>query len=358
MNISFGDFEEIISIPLTCRQKEKKFIEALSESTENLDYTEHGGGFVNFHNTCWLNSSLQCVLRALSPVLSKVLALEDGEFGIWSSLAFLNSSHLSSTSPIIPSNHIGALVREFCDLGEMQDCHEFLLFLLDQLREEELEIRKRLEENEEENEENKEEEERDDDGGWMEVGSQGRVLEVNHHSTTSSQQISFISSVFEGVMRVPSNKSKRRINSEPFLSLSLPFQSTKSHSLQDMIDTFCNPIKEEGKREKEIKFSTLPPNLIIHLSRFSFSSSSSKIHTQISFPLSLSLADSLYTLSSIIFHSGESLHSGHYTSAVRRSEDGAEWTLFDDIQVQSLPFTNIQEVMKSEVYLLFFSKVS
>ncbi|KAF1956523.1 ubiquitin carboxyl-terminal hydrolase 2 [Byssothecium circinans] len=123
---------------------------------------------------------------------------------------------------------------------------------------------------------------------------------------------------------------------------------------------------------KQLSIKQLPPVLSIHLKRFEHTkSTSSKIETKVSFPLTLDLypyttqgknpktaipsnhninspSNSLvYELSAVIVHKGK-IDSGHY---VNYSREGNDWFAFDDSKVV---LVSEAEVLAAEAYLLFY----
>ena len=100
---------------------------------------------------------------------------------------------------------------------------------------------------------------------------------------------------------------------------------------------FCEECNHLTEAERFIKLSSLPPILVLHINRFSHnsifnffpkyrSSASSKLCNCITIPQQLSLErwcmrkcrarPCLYQLSAVVFHTGVSVTSGHYTVAV------------------------------------------
>ena len=103
---------------------------------------------------------------------------------------------------------------------------------------------------------------------------------------------------------------------------------------------FCEECNHLTEAERFIKLSSLPPILVLHINRFSHnsifnfipkyrSSASSKLCNYITIPQRLSLErwcmrkcrarPCLYQLSAVVFHTGVSVTSGHYTVAVQSS---------------------------------------
>lgn len=105
-----------------------------------------------------------------------------------------------------------------------------------------------------------------------------------------------------------------------------------------------------------------PPRvLVVHLKRFVQNDRfgrTDKISRRVQFDEELDLSECLsrrapcsYKLTGVVVHIGSSQHSGHYV-AYARSANGV-WSLFDDSSVRQV---GIQEVLRSEAYMLFYQR--
>lgn len=151
---------------------------------------------------------------------------------------------------------------------------------------------------------------------------------------------------------------------------------------------FCDSCCHFVEAERSMLFSHLPNIVTIHLNRFatqvwglSSSVTVNKVTGNIAIPLSLCLKpwctddckdrDRIYELFSVVFHSGTSCSSGHYTSCVRAKEclaiapSGAhieqdKWLYFDDDLVEYLPQHKLLEMLSPlsndscTPYILFY----
>lgn len=154
---------------------------------------------------------------------------------------------------------------------------------------------------------------------------------------------------------------------------------------------FCDECGHFVEAERSVLFSHLSSVMTIHLNRFStqlwgLSSSVtvSKVGGNLAIPLSLSFEpwctndcsgkDTIYQLFAVVFHSGSSCSSGHYTACVRGKEcrqvapqdakerfDGNRWIYFDDDQLDYISQSELLEMMSplsvsaSTVYILFYT---
>ena len=110
-----------------------------------------------------------------------------------------------------------------------------------------------------------------------------------------------------------------------------------------------------------------PPNVLtLHMKRFEFGHSASKISKRIEFDIELDLAPfmsslgptgkgqpqgsgHIYDLYGVLVHHGYSVHSGHYLSYVRNSS--GVWQQCDDTRVITV---SEREVLNQQAYILFY----
>ncbi len=150
---------------------------------------------------------------------------------------------------------------------------------------------------------------------------------------------------------------------------------------------WCDSCGHLAEAERSIMFSRLPRVLTVHLNRFTTRSCGlpssvaiSKVSGNIAIPLTLSLQpwssrdcphrDKMYELFAVVFHSGSSCLSGHYTTYVRASECSAvlesknhEWILFDDDIVRKVSQATLLSLLSPlangsiTAYILFYKRL-
>ena len=152
---------------------------------------------------------------------------------------------------------------------------------------------------------------------------------------------------------------------------------------------FCDCCGHFVEAERSVLFSHLPSVITVHLNRFttqiwglSSSITVNKVSGNIAVPLSLCLKpwctndcknkERIYELFSVVFHSGTSCSSGHYTSCVRAKEcvsvapseaqiEQDQWLYFDDDLVEYLPQHKLLEMLSPlsndscTPYILFYN---
>ncbi|XP_022902444.1 ubiquitin carboxyl-terminal hydrolase 22 [Onthophagus taurus] len=128
----------------------------------------------------------------------------------------------------------------------------------------------------------------------------------------------------------------------------------------------CSNCNSHQESTKQLSMKTLPIVVCFHLKRFQHFKKGEKISTPISFPETLDMtpfmsktnnratelsSDNKYSLFTVINHDGNMINSGHYTAYVRQQQE--YWYKCSD---RMITMANIEDVLKSEAYLLFYHK--
>lgn len=196
-----------------------------------------------------------------------------------------------------------------------------------------------------------------------------------------------------GLAVFPTHHSTNRTTSSvgPYsLSWALT-QFASREQLQGENKYWCDNCGRLAEAERSIMFSNLPSVLTVHLNRFttqSWGSGSSvtvsKVSGNLAIPLFLSLKpwsstdcpgrDKMYELFAVLFHSGLTCSSGHYTTYVRAKEchhmlrsevkcpSQQKWILFDDDVVQSVSQKDFLSLLSPlaegnlTAYILFYRR--
>eukprot|EP00804_Cyclotella_cryptica_P031247 CCRYP_011069-RA/>CCRYP_011069-RA protein AED:0.07 eAED:0.07 QI:74/1/1/1/1/1/2/2088/533 len=356
-------------------------------ATENAKQLSGKVGLINMGNTCFMNSSLQC--------LSNTIPLTDYFLG-YDYRSEINHENFLGTR--------GALSTSFAELikhlwlgsercyrpedfktkleqfapqfrgYEQQDAHELLAFLLDGIHEDLNRVKKRPYI-----------EEKDCDGTNDEGDS---ILAWSNYLLRNR---SIIVDMFQGQLRntmTCRNRAKVstdgtfgcghcNVKFDPFMYLSLPI-SSNCRTLDDCLQLYCEEELLDGDEKwycpkceshveatKKIDLWMLPPILIIHLKRFKFSSTGqrSKIDTPIGYSLNdwdlSNLKKSsggsypLYELYAVSHHRGN-VGFGHYTAHAKNRFDG-KWYDFNDSHVIDAFKENLG--YDPSAYCLFYNRV-
>lgn len=344
-------------------------------------------GFSNMGNTCFLNSTLQC-LAYLPPFCQSLLAIPEkdkffngkensqGKRITWLLRSLFQKIEEASggegaISPrdvveALPSlgNSGGRYGGYTFRKGRQEDAHEFLVHLLDAMHDGELRdagINQRM-------------------SGWR-----------DRLPTPRLDETTFLHRIFGGYLRSQLQCPKCNYCSntyDPFLDLALEVSSKAIKSVADAFFEFtkketldsdnrwrCGGCSQHVRAKKALTVFRPPLSLCVQMKRFAFGSLNSgfqarnrfgggghgnKITKAIAFPaeMKLPLSDSRsceYTLTGVVIHVGGSSDSGHYTAYVRKPGVGkSEWYHMDDSYVQAVSEKTVVE--QRNAYLLFYCR--
>lgn len=222
----------------------------------------------------------------------------------------------------------------------------------------------------------------DDDGGWEEMTSKGKTVQVRNANIVTSP----VTNIFGGVLRSELRRpgAKASVTREPFLSLSLDIESGLVRSVEDSLLKYFQPELLEGytlesssetvDARKHVLLESLPDVLVLHLKRFSHNAQTgelTKVTKRLEFPQLLEVPTKLmassriapdtrdrsYELTATVTHIGKELAGGHYTCDVRRSDaDGKSmWITCDDSKIEEVSTAGVHG---KQAYLLFYSRQS
>jgi len=249
-------------------------------------------------------------------------------------------------------------------VGRQEDAHEFLVHLLDRIKDLELKA-----------------------AGINQNKTNWRAS----LPTPRLDETTVIHRIFGGYLRsqVTCHKCHHKSNTyDPFLDLSLEVASHRTQSLMAAFKEFtrkevldrenlyrCGNCRRDVIASKQLTVFRPPLSLIVQLKRFSFAAASfgggskkhhfggfgggggAKITKAIAFPLHLSLPLSdgrhcEYTLTGVVVHVGGSVRSGHYTAFVNAG--GGKWYHADDDYVKSVSENVVKK--QKDAYVLFYCR--
>jgi ubiquitin C-terminal hydrolase len=377
---------------------ERKVLQAHKWNLDKQDFSKQVSpkGFVNLGNTCFLNSTLQC-LAYLPPMCQSLMAMPEahdigknsmtGKTSQGKKVTLMLRSLFRQVHGANGSTFAGhalapkSIVRAVPSLGSVgsrngykfrpgrqEDAHEFLVHLLDAMNDGEL----------------KESGMNPRASGWRDRMPIARLDETT-----------FIHRIFGGYLR-----SQVRCTScgycsntyDPFLDLSLEVSRKSCHSIYNAILEFtrketldsenrwkCSGCKKRVCASKQLTVFRPPLTLCVQLKRFTFGGSGfglggghghknfgggqggKKISKPIEFPadLKLPLSDARsceYALTGIIIHVGGSASSGHYTAYVKKpsTNGGHQWFHMDDSFVESVSERTV--LKQRDAYVLFYCR--
>ncbi|KAM3143113.1 hypothetical protein pb186bvf_004699 [Paramecium bursaria] len=194
--------------------------------------------------------------------------------------------------------------------------------------------------------------------------------------------------------KCPADKNVKYGQKESFLGLDLYFKKGNSQSqnpqadLKDMIRTFfdeeiieftCDNCKQKSEDNgKTVQLISLPPFLMMTIHRFNFDFNTQQmIKYKDKVPMQFDLdmrevfnredlkeEDCKYQLYAFINHLGNSANSGHYVSYARYLDKDTEmWANFDDAQIQSIQYNTGEDfdmalIDQETPYILFYQNTS
>jgi ubiquitin C-terminal hydrolase len=370
---------------------ERKVLESFKwiPTNVNLSYPK---GFVNLGNTCFLNSTVQC-LAYLPPFCQSLLSILSHESkhgekrktsqgrkvtfilrSLFSQVHGIDGGTTHSGSSLAPRAVVQAVpTLGSCGSrkgykfrpGRQEDAHEFLVHLLDAMNDGEL----------------KEAGINQNASGWRDRLPIPRLDETT-----------FIHRIFGGYFRsqVRCTSCNNRSNTyDPFLNLSLEVSRKACNSVAQALHEFtrketldsqnqwkCSGCKKYVCATKQLTVFRPPLSLCIQLKRFTYSGrlkfsvgfgsfgnggGGQKISKSIEFPaqLKLPLSDGRscgYSLTGIVIHVGGSASSGHYTAYVRKPGGGSksQWFHMDDSFVEAVSEQTV--LRQRDAYLLFYCR--
>lgn len=338
-------------------------------------------GLINLGNTCFMNSSLQCLMNTI-PLTDYFLGYDyrseinrDNFLGTGGELvtayaSLVKEMWLGKKKAVEPSAFkakLEAFAPQFYGT-EQQDSQELLSCLLDGVHEDLNRVKKKPYI-----------EDKDCDG----TNDEGDAVLAWQNYLQRDRSI--IVDLFQGQLRNEircSECNHTSVKFDAFMYLSLPVSDT-CHSIDDCLDLFCaaevlagenqwycSKCKRHVDATKKFDLWTLPPILIVHLKRFKFTRSGrkKKIDRQLKYPLEgWNLSRSMksnhgsaekdsYDLYAVSNHSGGDLGFGHYTAmALNRFDDC--WYDFNDSSSQKIDVSKSDLGSSSKCYLLFYNRV-
>ncbi|NXT03464.1 UBP42 hydrolase, partial [Jacana jacana] len=300
-----------------------------------------GVGLQNLGNTCFLNSTLQC-LTYTPPLANYMLSLEhtqscheEGFCMMCTMETHINQVLCCSNNAIKPTSVINGLKRigKHFHFGSQEDAHEFLCFTVDAL--------------------------------------QKACLNGSTKLDRSSQATTLIYQIFGGYLRsrVKCLNCKAVSDTyEPFLDITLDIKAVTS--VTRALEQFVKPEQLDGENSyKCSKCKKMVPAskrytihrssnvLTISLKRFA-NFTGGKINKDVKYPeyldlrayMSQSIGEPLiYALYAVLVHSGFNCNAGHYLCFIKAGN--GLWYRMNDAAVE---LSDIKTVLNQQAYVLFY----
>lgn len=297
---------------------------------------EGARGLINYGNSCWMNATLQILIRLPN-------FIDNAHIGDVSQ-AFLNlKKELKQDGRAIRPNVFKDVLHQISDYFSVQDQHdayEFLLLLLDSIRNEQEGISK---------------------------GLNSKTIETVENSL-NTQTDSIFAFITKTIMKCQNCGYQQFIFERvAVLSLFIPFgcgNATLENCIQLYFSESALNEKECSHCHEKCEYSYtptliedhMPDIMIIHLARFRIGKNGYiKNNSNVECPMVLDFEetsgiDAKYNLLGFVIHTG-SLTSGHYTAVFRIKNS---FYLFDDEDVFAV---KEEKVLQLQPYILFYQKI-
>ncbi|KAM3922287.1 ubiquitin carboxyl-terminal hydrolase 36 [Leptodactylus fuscus] len=317
-------------------------VEKLSMKWERISRV--GAGLQNLGNTCFLNSTVQC-LTYTPPLANYLLSKEhsrncqQGGFCMLCIMqnhliqAFANSGN--SIKPVSFIRELKKIARHF-RFGSQEDAHEFLRYTIDAMQKACL-------------------------NGYAKLDRQSQATTLVHQ-------------IFGGYLRSRVKCSVCKSVSDtfdPYLDIALEIRHSaniiralelfvRSDVLSGENAYMCAKCKKKVPATKRFSIHRASNVLTLSLKRFA-NFSGGKITKDVGYPEFLNIRPYMsqtngdpvmYALYAVLVHSGYSCHAGHYYCYVKASN--GQWYQMNDSLVHA---SNIKVVLNQQAYVLFYLRV-
>ena len=351
-------------------------------SNESSDFK----GLKNFGNSCYSNVIIQ-ILTSIPDfinVLYKRYTLVENENDLFVDYPILSRvieiiSNYKSKNTSLATNYLKDIVYKFDMSGSQNDAHEFLVFLLDRLNIELLNIENKFQINNNtsdtnehniniEKEEPKENKIEDKEDEWEEVKKGGKTMKQTN--SIKNFKTSILGEVFQGIIKqdiIQKGSSQSNCQIEPFFTLHL---DNDEPSIENMFEKFFKKKQIEDSGDKYIQsFLEKCPNIfIVNAKGFFYDKKNKmivKIKKELIFGEKLILKKEYvspylrnknieYELVGIVVHKGNLATEGHYICYCKDNKD-KKWFYLDDNKVIKVSEDLLHKIRP---YILFYKKLS
>ena len=386
-----GLFEEIEAEKKKKKNKPKKKNDSNNNKTKpkfsNIsNESSNFKGLKNFGNSCYSNVIIQ-ILTSIPDfinVLYKRYTLVENENDLFVDYPILSRvieiiSNYKSKNTSLATNYLKDIVYKFDMSGSQNDAHEFLVFLLDRLNIELLNIENKFQINNNtsdtnehniniEKEEPKENKIEDEEDEWEEVKKGGKTMKQTN--SIKNFKTSILGEVFQGIIKqdiIQKGSSQSNCQIEPFFTLHL---DNDEPSIENMFEKFFKKKQIEDSGDKYIQsFLEKCPNIfIVNAKGFFYDKKNKmivKIKKELIFGEKLILKKEYvspylrnknieYELIGIVVHKGNLATEGHYICYCKDNKD-KKWFYLDDNKVIKVSEDLLHKIRP---YILFYKKLS
>ena len=382
-------FEEMDAEKKKKKNKNKKQNDTNKNTKTKPDFSKISNissdfkGLKNFGNSCYSNVIIQILtsIPEFINALYKRYTLVENENDLLIDYPILSRiieimSNYKSKNTSLASNYLKEIVYKFDSSGSQNDAHEFLVFLLDRLNIELLNIENKYKIINDTNDLNNISKDNidekkisnDDEGEWEEVKKGGKTMKQTN--SIKNFKTSILGEVFQGILKqdiIQKGNSTSNCQIEPFFSLHL---DNEEPTIEKMFEKFFKKKTIEDSGDKYIQsFLEKCPNIFIVNAKGFFYDK--KNQTVIKIKKELIFGEKLivnkdyvspylrnknieYELIGIVVHKGNLATEGHYICYCKDNKDKT-WFYLDDNKVIKVSEDLLH---KLRPYILFYKKLA
>ena len=359
-----------------------------SKNSNNIDISSDFKGLKNFGNSCYSNVIIQILtsIPEFVDVLYNRYSFIENEDDLFINYPILSRvieiiANYKSKNTSLASNYLNEIVNKFDSSGSQNDAHEFLVFILDRLNNELLNIENKykiinnsndLNNNDNINKkdiinEDKKEILNEEEGEWEEVKKNGKTMKQTN--SIKNFKTSILGEVFQGILKqdiIQKGNSTSNCQIEPFFTLHI---DNEESSIENMFEKFFKKkfIVDSGDKYIQSFLEKCPKIFIINAKGFFYDKKNQmivKIKKELLFGEKMVINKEYvspylrnknieYELIGIVVHKGNLATEGHYICYCKNNKDKT-WFYLDDNKVIKV---SVDLLHKLRPYILFYRKL-
>ena len=381
-------FEEMDAEKKKKKNKNKKQNDTNKNTKTKPDFSKISNissdfkGLKNFGNSCYSNVIIQILtsIPEFINALYKRYTLVENENDLLIDYPILSRiieimSNYKSKNTSLASNYLKEIVYKFDSSGSQNDAHEFLVYLLDRLNIELLNIENKYKIINDTNDLNNISKDNidekkisnDDEGEWEEVKKGGKTMKQTN--SIKNFKTSILGEVFQGILKqdiIQKGNSTSNCQIEPFFSLHL---DNEEPTIEKMFEKFFKKkiIEDSGDKYIQSFLEKCPNIFIVNAKGFFYDKKNQtiiKIKKELIFGAKLIINKDYvspylrnknieYELIGIVVHKGNLATEGHYICYCKDNKDKT-WFYLDDNKVIKVSEDLLH---KLRPYILFYKKL-
>ena len=359
-----------------------------SKNSNNIDISSDFKGLKNFGNSCYSNVIIQILtsIPEFVDVLYNRYSFIENEDDLLIDYPILSRvieiiANYKSKNTSLASNYLNEIVNKFDSSGSQNDAHEFLVFILDRLNNELLNIENKykiinnsndLNNNDNINEKDKINEDKkeilnEEEGEWEEVKKNGKTMKQTN--SIKNFKTSILGEVFQGILKqdiIQKGNSTSNCQIEPFFTLHI---DNEESSIENMFEKFFKKkfIVDSGDKYIQSFLEKCPKIFIINAKGFFYDKKNQmivKIKKELLFGEKMVINKEYvspylrnknieYELIGIVVHKGNLATEGHYICYCKNNKDKTCFYLDDNKVIK----VSVDLLHKLRPYILFYRKL-